>query len=229
MNIAEFGRTIQHSSSTWILILTNIFPIFGVLFIGYNILSIFLLYWAESGIIGFYSILKIIVTIPQHTHQSNPFIRVITIFGKIFMVPFFCIHFGGFMFGHLLFILAFFAPTSLPSVGFNILSAVTPFLQQIWFGLLLLFISHGYSFYSNYIRAEEYKQIKTSQMPMMQPYARIIVMQIAIIFGGMLYFFSGQQLVMLLLLIVLKIGFDLRAHVKERKKFQSPTPKNILS
>jgi len=43
-------------------------------------------------------------------------------------------------------------------------------------------------------------------------------MQITLILGGFLYMASGQPTSILLFFIVLKIFFDVRAHLKERKR-----------
>ena len=51
------------------------------------------LFWAESGIIGFYSLLRLCY---------------VTGWGAIFLGPFFLVHFGGFMAVHFFFIYALF-------------------------------------------------------------------------------------------------------------------------
>jgi len=40
--------------STGSLILSNLVPLFGVLFFGWSISTILILYWSENAIIGFY-------------------------------------------------------------------------------------------------------------------------------------------------------------------------------
>jgi len=41
------------------LLIANIIPLFGVLFLEWDAFSIVLLYWAENLVIGFYNVLKI--------------------------------------------------------------------------------------------------------------------------------------------------------------------------
>ena len=57
---------------------------------------------------------------------------------------------------------------------------------------------------------------KTIKNQMSEPYARIIFMHMILIFGGGLTLFLGQSTTVLLIMIVLKIYFDLKAHLKER-------------
>lgn len=209
--------------SAWALIIVNTFPIFGVLFLDYDILSVFLLYWAESGIIAIFVVCKMIATFTWRKPKNKPkSLWALTIIGKIIVAPFLMIHFAGFMFGHLFFIIALFSPSLLETSGFNILTPALSELMQVWLGLLLLSCSHGFSFYSNFIKSKEYKKI-TKKISMMLPYKRIVIMHITLIIGGMLYSTSGQILAILLFLIVVKIGVDLYSHMRERKKFGTIT------
>ena len=210
--------------SAWVLILSNLFPIFGLIFLDFDILSVFLIYWAESGVVGFYSILKMVFIkdtsmsvsvsgVPVKI-QSNFFAGF-----KFFMIPFFIFHFGGFMMGHLFFILFFF---SLEKSGFfwpfSMVGVAFSYFRIIWIGVLLLFISHGYSFYVNYLRSGEYNKLSI-QTAMFQPYKRIIIMHVTLVLGGFLFTFSGQLLAILVLFVFLKIIVDLGSHLKEREKF----------
>ena len=77
------------------LIAANIVPIFGVIFLGWDALSIVLLYWSESIVIGFYNVLKI-----AFAKMSNP-PKERTKLSTIF---FFIIHYSGFMTVHGFFI-----------------------------------------------------------------------------------------------------------------------------
>ncbi len=42
------------------LIAANTIPLFGVFIFGWDVFDILLIYWLESGVIGFYNILKMI-------------------------------------------------------------------------------------------------------------------------------------------------------------------------
>jgi len=50
---------------------------------------------------------------------------------------------------------------------------------------------------------------------MMQPYARVMVLHVTIILGGIAATALGSPVWTLVVLVALKIGLDLRAHVKE--------------
>ena len=81
------------------LITANLVPLGGVLFAGWDVSTIVLLYWTENLIVGFYNILRMATA-----RVKNPAEHL----GKFFMIPFFCVHYGGFCAVHGFFLLAFF-------------------------------------------------------------------------------------------------------------------------
>jgi uncharacterized protein DUF6498 len=133
----------------------------------------------------------------------------------LLVIPVFVGHFGGFMAAHFLFIYYFFvrdigARGPEPSVWNALFDLFAP-LQS---ALLWLFISHGVSFFSNFLGRREYIGTKLKQQ-MIEPYKRIMVMHITLIVGGFLTLILGTLQPALLLLIILKSGADLRAHLRE--------------
>mgnify|MGYP001574478675 FL=1 len=177
------------------LIIANSIPLIGVLFFDWSLIQILLLYWFESAIIGFYTILKII--------KANKTI-------SFFLVPFFILHYGGFMFGHLAFIFAFFRGES---VGTTLLWNSAP-------AILTLFISHGISFFSNFLGKREYKNTNLQEQ-MVIPYKRIIAMHFTLILGGFLISIYNSPVFALIILIIAKIIIDLRSHIKEHKNLNT--------
>lgn len=189
------------SPSTMALIVANLVPLAGVWLLGWDIGEIMLLYWAESGIIGFFNLLKM---------------AVVGGWATLFFGPFFVGHYGAFMAGHLLFIYIFFVQ-GLPVKGGDIaVSEVTDRFLALWPALLALAVSHGISFRSNFIGKREFADT-TIQKQMAEPYSRIIIMHLTIIFGGFVVMGLGSSLPALLLLMGAKIGADLRAHARQRK------------
>jgi len=77
--------------------------------------------------------------------------------------------------------------------------------------LLALSLSHGWSFYTNFLGRREYRH-KTLSQQMSDPYKRIFVMHLTVIFGGFIVLLLETPLPALLLLILLKIYADARAH-----------------
>jgi hypothetical protein len=189
------------SASSLLLIAANLVPVVGAAFFGWKLSDVMVLYWAESAIIGFFNVCKIAVI------------------GRWFALlagPFFIGHFGGFMAVHFLFIYTLFVQ----GVGADgatsggDLADVWALFTDLWPALLALFLSHGYSFVTNFIGRQEYRR-RTVGDQMGDPYSRIIFMHLVLIFGGGLSLLLGGPTLVLIGVIALKIFFDLRAHIRQ--------------
>jgi hypothetical protein len=191
-------------TSVLVLIAANLVPLFGVYFFGWNTGEILLLYWSESAIIGFYTVAKMVVAklppkqVKLYAGSENASMAANAL--KFFYIPFFIVHYGGFMLGHLVFIMVLFAPSF--SLGF---------LAGMAVGFASLLVSHGVSFVTNYLEKKEYEKTSIDRL-MFSPYPRIIAMHLTIIFGA----FINAPLV---ILIAGKTAIDLWSHLEERKKY----------
>ncbi|MHC4260618.1 MAG: DUF6498-containing protein [Planctomycetota bacterium] len=209
------------------LVVANVIPLWGVLYLGWDAFYILLLYWSENLVIGFYGILKIAFAKAPNlaAHLS-----------KIFIIPFFIIHYGGFMAGHGLFVLSLFKKTNGQFIQGNEWPCFLVFVQLLLnvirqayliipanmkYALAALFISHGISFIYNYLLKGEFAVSKADRL-MGQPYARVVVMHIALLAGGFLSVAIGQPIGVLLVLVVLKIIIDVKLHLREHRKKQKP-------
>jgi len=183
-----------------VLVAANLVPLFFVLFGEWTLAEVMVLFWAESAVIGFYTLLKMVIV----AKWWAPFPGL-----------FFLGHFGGFMSLHFLFIYMLFvrgidarspAPGALEALG----SLFTP----LWPALLGLFLSHGVSFVLNFLAHREYEGTSVQSL-MSAPYGRIVVMQLTIIFGGWAVMLLKNAMPALVMLVVFKVLADLRAHYGE--------------
>ena len=182
------------------LIVANLVPLVGVLFFDWSLFTIMFCFWLESAVIGFYNILKLVLV-------ANIL--------SIIMVPFFVVHYGAFMSGHLVFIFALFSPDEMSFSGLlPPPDLLISHIINVWPAFLGVCLSHGISFFYNFIGKKEFRR-STPEKQMMAPYGRIILMHLTIIFGGWLILALGAPLLALVLLIGLKIVSDARAHHKE--------------
>lgn len=226
MNSDKIGQSNRLFSNIPLLTLiaANMLPIAGVLYLDWDAFSIVLLYWAENLLIGFYNVLKIAFSRAEHPLGQM---------GKLLAIPFFVLHYGGFMAGHGLFVLALFRQegTNIFPDGdtwpcfFVFIQLLMNVIRQMLAILPLnmlyaiggLFISHGVSFGYNYLYQGEYlkKDVKTL---MGEPYGRIVVMHIAVIAGGFLTMSMGSPVGILLALVVLKTIFDVKLHLRQHRE-----------
>jgi hypothetical protein len=221
----DLGRRSWLTLPVAALIAANVFPIWGVLFLRWDAFYIVLLYWAENLAVGFYNVLKMALA-----KKSS----ILAHMAKIVPIGFFVLHYGAFTTGHGFFILAFFQNGESEFMGKQTWPCFFVFLQMLMnvmrqtysiiptnmkHAILALFISHGISFGYNYIYKREYVTAKVNVL-MGQPYARIVVMHIAIIFGGFVTMSIGSPIGILLVLVLLKIILDVSFHLREHKKKQ---------
>ncbi len=196
------------------LVFANILVFILVVLSGENPIHIVFVYWAETAVIGFFWILRMVYTIAAMVIYEKKYEYVV---GGFFMVPFFSLHFGGFMLGHLVFLMVFFGPheTGTPiSVQLAFLSGV---LTSLGFTIIFLILSHGISFYFNFIRTREY--LKQSDPDVTSPYGRVIVMHILIFVFAFLMGLLPQAypFISAVIIVSVKTYVDLLAHRKEHK------------
>jgi Family of unknown function (DUF6498) len=193
------------------LLLANLVPVFGVLFLHWEVFPLMFLFWSENVIVGVFNILKMLTANPE-----SP----VSWAGKLFIIPFFCVHYGMFTFVHGIFVVALFGGGMKHGVGFPTPETFWHIMQENHLGwaVLGLAVSRAISFATNYIGNGEYKRASLPVL-MQQPYGRIVVLHIAILGGGFLVMALHSPPMGLLLLVALKIALDLRGHFAERKKF----------
>lgn len=187
--------------SMLVLVVANLIPLVSVLMGGWKLEEVMVLFWAESAVIGFYTLLKIAVV----ARWWAPFPGL-----------FFAGHFGGFMAIHFLFIYELFVRgAGAVSPGPGAFEALGHLFTPLWLAFLALFLSHGVSFVMNFLGHREYGNTTVSSL-MQAPYRRIVVMQLTLIFGGWVVMLLKDPMPALVLLIVIKVVTDLRGHYGER-------------
>ncbi len=191
------------------LVLANAVPLVGVLLLGWTVFPLLLLYWLENVVVGGFNVLKMLLAKP-----AEPVYWA----GKLFLIPFFIVHFGGFTFVHGVLVIAFFGPKGIQP--FDLLTAVPAAIRanQLGWGVLSLIASHGFSFYWNYVKNGEYQRASLQAL-MGQPYGRVMVLHLTMLFGGWIVMLLGSPVGALLVLVALKTAADWRGHRAERRKF----------
>ena len=207
------------------LLAANAIPLPGILFLNWNAFYIVMLYWAENLVIGFYNVLKMAFAAVPHP---------LTHVGKLFLIPFFIVHYGGFTAIHGFFVLAMFHKENgagpliegpewpcfliFVQILFNVIGymySVTP--PQVRLSFLALFASHGVSFVYNYLYKREYASATPDKL-MASPYGRVVVMHIAILAGGFFTMALGSPAALLVVLVILKTVLDVSLHNRSHRK-----------
>ena len=195
------------------LVLANLVPLVGVLGGTWTVFSVILVYWSENVVIGAFNVLRMLFANPR---------SLATDASKLFVVPFFVVHYGMFTMIHGVFVLALFGPAGL-SRGFPGPATFLAAIRQagVWYAVIAIALSHGFSFVHNYLAGGEYRNASPAIL-MGQPYARVMILHVSILLGGFLAKAAGAPEVALVILVVLKIALDLRSHLAERRKLGVP-------
>lgn len=82
-----------------------------------------------------------------------------------------------------------------------------------------IFISHGISHMTNFIGMGERGKVSVPEL-FTQPYRRMALLHITIIITGGLVLYIGTPLPALIAMIILKINFDVAAHIHEHERFK---------
>lgn len=148
---------------------------------------------------------------------------------KLFLVPFFIVHYGFFCFGHGIFVFALlgdrgaagaFMPggPGIPGMGSSFLDLVRAALAAggIW-AVLVLGVSHFHSFIVNYLGKGEFRRTAAAAL-MIAPYGRVVVLHLAILFGGFVVEALGSPTFLLVLLVLGKIALDWTFHQRTHRR-----------
>ena len=216
-----------------LLIASNLLPLVGVLFWGWNLWSIIILYWIENGIVGVLNIPKMLLAQGDAGSATGGYA------GRIYLTAFFCLHYGIFWLVHGILVWvalpAFagfrsvaesgvtFTPGGLELPGaFDTVTSSGPRADVLIWGAIALSVSHLASFLLNYIGRREYLT-RTVAGQMGAPYARVVVLHLTILFGAFATAMIGQPIGALVILVGLKTVLDLALHLREHDPQPRPT------
>jgi hypothetical protein len=197
------------------IVAANLVPLVMVLLGRWGVGEVLLLYWLETGIVGVFTILKVLFArapLPAHKPltlqqiKGMPSAQTLPIFladwgllGKALLSLFF-----SFPYILLMALQGFILYIFLAVVG----SYGWP-LQAVRWGFVWLFASHAFSFVVDYLISGE--SLRTSPEQCVEtPYHRLAILQIALGGGGWLAHQSGHAAYVMSLFVIAKIVIDLR-------------------
>lgn len=211
------------------LIGANALPLLGVLFLGWSMQGLLLVYWLESGVIGAYNVPKILYAHGAESSETRSKARRLKSNGQTVTLPdapervpetptrrpenrpvarFFVFHYGGFWAVHGIFVgvLPLFADGS----GFAGLAE----LPTLALGAGAAAVSHGVSYRRNYLEDDEWRTVSPGGR-LYAPYDRVLVMHLTVVLGAFAVSFLGTPTGALVVMVVVKTSLDLRGHLRE--------------
>ena len=214
-------RTVRIALSLAVLLIANLLPLVGVALWGWKLFDLIVIYWLETLVIGGLGIVQMALT---------------TGWFALFVVPFFIVHFGGFMAGHFVFMNLMFGDrnggsfSTIPARLHGMIVA-----EGLWVALIGLAISHGlgflFAFLLPWLRRRwqrrplrEEADAGSAGNVMFGPYRRVMIMHVSILFGAFLVSVFGNNFAFLALLVTLKTLSDLYMLRRQWKTETSAMP-----
>jgi hypothetical protein len=178
----------------------NLFPLVGVWFLNWNPFSVLLCYLLESGVIGVFNTFKV-TAVTFYGKVPEPVLGVNSV--GLFSIPIFIIAFSMLL---ALNFYGFFHVIGLPiTQKTNMLDVIHVIISQREMQLLLttFFVLNAFSFITEFILPEKYQELTIEQQVVL-PFPRVIIVQVLIFIGGLLYVNTGARISMLIVLMALK-------------------------
>ena len=233
------------------IVVFNLVPVVGVLFLGWDLGLILILYWIENGLVGLSNLPKILAArgsvledvlsrANSRLGGSGPDLlgiepaagpaapEPIVILGRIGAALFFSFHYGLFWAVHGIFVLLIAAggfPGSATDPGDALAHAQRQ--PSFWIAVGGLVVLRAFDLVQ-WFRDRDYRHVSALGQ-MGEPYRRVFVLHLTVLFGGVLVLALGQPLVLLLVLVMLKIGIDLGLEARQsarragRRAISAPT------
>jgi hypothetical protein len=203
-----------------ILILSNLVPLAGILVWGWDTFVLLCLYWLETAVIGFWTILRVA------TMSRDPgSVAGRSIAGTLALAGFFTVHAGVFMSVHMLFIYTLFAgPWTERIHDARDFFRLIVIGKDLWIPLVALFAGQGAIFINDAVNRFVFATTPLGNADtgaiMGGFYKRIVIMHLAIMGGAFLSQMIGGT-APLIVLVLLKTAIEIRFQMQLRK--QSPS------
>jgi hypothetical protein len=200
------------------LVVANLVPLAGVLFLDWSVWLILIVYWLENGIVGVVNVLKMRRAegpiAPDDGGLGNG--RPASTLAASSRIGFFVVHYGMFWLGHGLFVLLLplFAMDA-DGTGPDMTTGIDP--VGIGLAIFALAVSHGLSYWLNYLKGGEYRRTSAAAQ-MFAPYGRVVVLHVTIIFGAMAISLTGAPAAAVAILVGLKTAMDVAFHLREHRE-----------
>ncbi len=198
-----------------ILILSNLVPLAGILFWGWDTFVLLCLYCLETAVIGFWTIARVA------TMSRDPrSVAGRSIAGTLALAGFFTVHAGLFMTVHMLFIYTLFAGPWAGRIhdARDFISLIV-IGKDLWIPLLALFVGQGAIFINGAVNRFVFEKLPLTGADtgtiMGDFYKRIVLMHVAIMGGAFIAQAIGTA-APLIVLVLLKVAIEIRFAMRSK-------------
>jgi len=202
------------TASSLLLVAANLLPIAGVVWWGWDAFVLLMLYWLETAIIGFWTIVRLVAT-PTSVDVNGKPLDEMNLVGRMALGAFVTVHAGIFMAVHFVFLWVLFSGAWSERIA-GVASFVRVMIvgTDLWLPLAFLFVVRGVLVMGLALRrrlgivADARPVEADDDNPIVGLYVRIVVMQFTIILGAWFAILAGDSVGPLILLIALKTVVD---------------------
>jgi hypothetical protein len=192
----------------FVILLSNLFPFYGLFFLGWNPLNVALFFWSETVIIVTFFTIEMLIRL---------------LMGQWFVL-FILLMLSGlstFIFIHLLLSTLMFGTSGYSLDWIKMITIISNSISSIKTGLLIMSARHLLEFIT-FIKNKNYSQTlsKTDDGGMSIIFIRIFIMQVTIIFGGIIGKIVNNITLGVSLLILLETIYSLYFYNKQFKNQQ---------
>lgn len=211
-----------HKVDVAILILANLPPVFGLIFLGWQTIDVLFLFGFEVVIVGFFNVVKLFWV--RGTKRSPKYLKII-------MIPFFIIHFTLFLgvcYIGIIAVMTTYRQIILDASGLTTIWEYTlkPYFSNkvlnpgklLFYNYILIIISHGTAFSQNFLKGEENIKMTIDSL-MRAPYWQIFITQVWVVGGAAVILEQGWSLAWLSFSVIIKMAIDFYLRYREHYKY----------
>lgn len=206
-----------------VLILSNLVPLAGLLWWGWDAFVLLCLYWLETAVIGFWTILRLV------TMSRNPGSAAgRSIAGALALGGFFTVHAGLFMTVHMLFIFTLFAGPWAARIhdGRDFIRLIV-IGMGLWIPLVAMFAGQGAIFINDAVNRFVFGKAMPGGTDTGDVvgglYKRIVIMHVAILGGAFIAQAIGRT-APLIVLVLIKTALEIRLQMQMRRESSLSPP-----
>lgn len=175
------------------IVIGNLIPVFGVLFLGWDAGAILILYWIENFIVGAFTVPRIL-TAQGPAPPAGSVLGRTSIAGRIFVAVFFCFHYGLFWVGHGVFALMLASSfgggreTQAVAQAGGPVEAAEAVVRadagvSFLIGVGVLLVIHAIGFWRDWVASGLWRTA-TPNEEMFRPYGRMVVLHLTVLLGA---------------------------------------------
>jgi hypothetical protein len=192
-----------------IMVAANLVPLIGVLFLGWSVATVLIVYWLENGVVGFMNIPRILFA------SGTPNTVAAGMFGRAWNVMaavFFAFHYGLFWLVHGIFV---FVLMGISRPGFPEPLRAVVGEPSLLIAVLALILSHGTDLVVHYFGRGDFRTATPAEQAV-EPYPRMLVLHVTIVVGAFAIAFLGQPVALVAVLVVAKTVLDVSLDARRR-------------